>query len=81
MPKFYHDKGDTNFLKFLSYVTEYGPDNLRHEFPQIGRKLYQYKKETTTSLTRTIQSTESDWSFPQKYFKNIGLTVRELNFF
>ena len=27
VPKFYHDKRDTNFLKFLSYVGEYGPDN------------------------------------------------------
>ena len=33
------------------------------------------------SLTRTIQSTDSDWPFPQTYFKNIGLTVRGFNFF
>ena len=45
VPKFYHDKRDTNFLKFLSYVGEYGPDNSRCEFPQIGRKLYEYKKK------------------------------------
>ena len=37
VPKFYHDKRDTNFLKFLSYVGEYGPDNSCCEFPQIGR--------------------------------------------
>ena len=45
VPKFHHDKRDTNFLKFLSYVGEYGPDNSRCEFPQIGRKLYEYKKK------------------------------------
>ena len=43
-PKFYHDERDTNFLKFLSYVEEYGPDNSRCEFSQIRRKLYEYKK-------------------------------------
>ena len=58
--KFYHDKRDTNFLKFLSYVGEYGPDNSRCEFPQIGRKLYEYKKKTAVSLTRAIQSTDLD---------------------
>ena len=44
VPEFYHDKRDTNFLKFLSYVGEYGPDNSCCEFPQIGRKLCEYKK-------------------------------------
>ena len=43
--KFYYDKRDTNFLKFLSYVGEYGPDNSLREFPQIGRKLCEYKKK------------------------------------
>ena len=51
VPKFYHDKRDTNFLKFLSYVGEYGPDNLRCEFPWIGRKLFEHKKNPATSLT------------------------------
>ena len=45
VPKFYHDKRDPNFLKFLSYVGEYGPDNSHCEFPQIGRKFYEYKKK------------------------------------
>ena len=26
VPKFYHDKRGTNFLKFLLYIGEYGPD-------------------------------------------------------
>ena len=83
VPTFYDDKRDTNFLKFLSYVGEYGSDNSRCKFPQIGRKLYEYKKqnETAVSLTRIIQSTDSDWPFPQTYFKNVGLTVRGFNFF
>ena len=44
VPKFYHDKKDTNFLKFLSYVGEHGPDNSRCKLPHIEGKLYQYKK-------------------------------------
>ena len=80
VPKFYHDKRDTNFLKFLSYVGEYGPDSSRCKLPQIGRKLWEYKK-TATSLTRRIQSTDLDWPFPETYFKNIGLTVRGFDFF
>ena len=45
IPKFYHDKRNTNFLKFLSCVGEYRPGNSRCKFPQIGRKLYEYKKK------------------------------------
>ena len=81
VPKFYRDKRDTNFLKFLSYVGEYGPDNSRCEFPQIGRKYYEYKKSPPVSLSRAIQPNDLDWPFPQTYFKNIGLTVRGFNFF
>ena len=60
VPKFYHDKRDTNFLKFLSYVGEHGPDNLRCEYLQIGRKLHEYKKKTAGSSARSIQSTDLD---------------------
>ena len=81
VPKLYHDKRDTNFLKFLSYVRQYGPNNSRWKFPQIGRKLNEYKNPPTVSLTRAIQSTDSDWPFPQTCFKNIGLTIRGFNFF
>ena len=49
VPKFYHDKRDTNFLKFLSYVGEYRPDNSSCEFPQIGRKCYEHKKSRCAS--------------------------------
>ena len=60
---------------------EYGPDNSRCEFPQIGRNYYEYKKTSPVSLSRAIQSNNLDWPFPQTYFKNIGLTVRGFNFF
>ena len=80
MPKFYHDKKDNNFLKFLSYVGEHEPDNLRCEYPQIGKKLYECKKKTAGLLARSIQSTDLDWPFPETHFKNIGLTVRGFDF-
>ena len=44
VPKFYHNKRDTNFLKLFFYEGEYGSDSSRCEFPEIGRKLYEYKK-------------------------------------
>ena len=66
VPKFYHDKRDANFLKFLSYVGEHGPDNVRCEYPQIGRKLYKYKKKTAGSSAGSIQLADLVGHF-QKY--------------
>ena len=56
--KFYHDKTDTNFLKFLSYVGEHRPNNLPCKYRQIGKKMYKYKKKTAGSSARSIQSTD-----------------------
>ena len=50
IPKFYHDKRNTNFLKFLSCVGEYRPGNSHCKFPQIGRKLYEYKKKQNNCI-------------------------------
>ena len=72
-PKFYHDKRDPNFLKFLSYVGEYGPDNSHCEFPQIGRKFYEYKKKAGVSIARIIQPTDLDWPFPEYISKILVL--------
>ena len=41
---FFHEKRAMYFLKHLEYVGEYGPDNVRCEYPEIGRKYYEYKK-------------------------------------
>ena len=50
-------------------------------FHKLEENCMSIKKTTTTSLSRTIQSTDSDWLFPQIYFKKIGLTLRGFNFF
>ena len=38
--KFFYDKRAENFLKYLEYVGGYGPDNVRFEYPEAGRKYY-----------------------------------------
>ena len=81
IPKFFHDKRTTNFLKYLEYVGEYGPDNIRCEFPEVGRKHYTYKKSTSGSSVKTVLATDSDWLFPETYYKSIGSTVRDFGFF
>ena len=44
VPTFFHEKRAIYFLKHLEYVGEYGPDNVRCEYPETGRKYYKYKK-------------------------------------
>ena len=75
--KFYLEKRTKNFLKYLSYIGEYGPDNVRCEFPEIGRKYYIYKISTSGS---SVKATDSDWPFPGTYYKSIGSTVRGFSF-
>ena len=38
--KFYHEKRARNFLKYLAYVGEHGPDNTRCQYREIERKYY-----------------------------------------
>ena len=46
VPKFYHDRASTNFLKHLIYLGEVKQENSKNElqYPNIGRKYYSYKK-------------------------------------
>ena len=48
VPRFYHDRGNTNFLKDLKYIGEKNIINKNGfcEFTEIGRKLYEYRKKT-----------------------------------
>ena len=45
VPKFYHDRKDTNFLKGLIYIGEKKEIDEKYFFegPLIGRKLYEYR--------------------------------------
>ena len=44
VPIFFHEKRAIYFLKHLEYVGEYGPDNVRCEYREIGIKYYECKK-------------------------------------
>ena len=78
--KFYHEKRARNFLKHLGYVGEHGPDKTRCEYPEIGRKYYKYNKSTDVS-SKSVLATDSDWPFPETYYKSISSTVRGFGFF
>ena len=79
--KFFYDKRAENFLKYLEYVGGYGPDNVRFEYPEAGRKYYQYKKSTSGLSVKSLLATDSDWPFPDTYYKSTGSTVRGFDIF
>ena len=80
VPKLYHDRESTNFIKHLIYLKEIKLENSKNElqYPIIGRKYYSYKK--THSVSHKFHSTDIDQPFPDKYFKSIGLTVSGFRF-
>ena len=80
MYRFFHEKRARNFLKRLDYVGEYGPDNVRCEYPETGRTYYEYEKSTDTSA-KSVLETDSDWPFPETYYKSIGSIVRRFGEF
>ena len=74
VPKFFHDKRARNFIKHLEYIGEYGPDNVRCEYQEIGRKYYEYRSNDTAA--KTVHETDSGLPFLETYYKSIGSTVR-----
>ena len=66
----------TKINKYLEYVGEYGPVNVRYEYPEIGRKYYEHKRAGIGSDVKSLLATYSDWPFPEAYYKYIGSTVR-----
>ena len=63
VPKFFHDRNKTNFLKELRFIGVYDKiDRVGFsEFPDIfGRKLYEYRKKTTNPNTVTISPADND---------------------
>ena len=81
VPKFFHNKRAENFLNYVEYVGEYGSDNVRCEYSEAERKYYEYKKSTSGSSVKSLLITDSDWPFPETYYKSIGSTVRGFVFF
>ena len=82
VPKFYHDRNESNFLKGLKYVGE--KDTIDEKYfsviKEFGRKLYEYNKDPKNTSNIAIQTKSLDWAFPEKYYKSIGYTVHGFTF-
>ena len=73
VPKFYHDRPSRGFLKHLKYLGK-----TRSQIDKYERMYYIYKSESTT--LHTIQDSEIDWNYLDKYSITIGSTVRGFTF-
>ena len=82
VPKFYHDRKDTNFLKGLLYVGEKKEIDERNFFegPLLGRKLYEYRINGSDNGPVSFNTKDLDWPFPEIYYQSIGFTVDGFSF-
>ena len=82
VPRFYHDRTNTNFLKGLKYIDEKNIINEKGfcEFNEIGRKLYEYRRNTNDYFIRDFTLKDLDWPFPEKFFNLIGYTIHGFTF-
>ena len=71
VPRFYHDRRQTNFLKDMKFVGECPKINESSfcKFKSIGRRLYEYRLTTQKSEEFTPQ--EIDIPFPEKYLERL----------
>ena len=81
VPRYYHDRRDTGFMKNLTYqgkVFSEGSNHADKRFCEFDRVLYIY---VSTSLrTFVLSESEINWNFPNKYSKTFGLSVRGFSF-
>ena len=82
VPKFYHDRKDTNFLKNLKYVGEKAKIDEKDfsEITEFGRKLYEYNSDLNHTSNIGLSTKTMDWPFPEKDYKSIGYTVHGFRF-
>ena len=82
VPKFYHDRKDTNFLKNLKYVGEKAKIDEKDfsEITEFGRKLYEYNSDPNHTPNIGISTKTMDWPFPEEDYKSIGYTVHGFKF-
>ena len=80
VPRFYHDRRQTNFLKDMRFVGEYPKINESSfcKFKSIGRRLYEYRP--TTQKIKEFNLQEIDIPFPEKYLEDFTYTVRRFSF-
>ena len=80
VPRFYHDRRQTNFLKDMRFVGEYPKINESSfcKFKSSGRRLYEYK--STTQKIKEFNLQEIDIPFPEKYLEDFTYTVSGFSF-
>ena len=80
VPRFYHDRRQTNFLKDMRFVGEYPKINESSfcKFKLIGRRLYEYRP--TTQKIKEFNLQEIDIPFPEKYIEDFTYTVSGFSF-
>ena len=80
VPRFYHDRRQTNFLKDMRFVGEYPKINESSfcKFKSIGRRLYEYRP--TTQKIKEFNPQEIDIPFPEKYIEDFTYTVSGFSF-
>ena len=82
VPRYYHDRRNTGFMKNLNYQGKVFSKKIEHinkSLSELDRVLYIY---VSTSLgTFVLSECEINWNFPDKYSKTLGLSVRGFSFF
>ena len=80
VPRFYHDRRQTNFLKDMRFIGEYPKINESQfcKFKSIGRRLYKYRP--TTQKIKEFNLQEIDIPFPEKYIEDFTYTVSGFSF-
>ena len=80
VPRFYHDRRQTNFLKDMRFVGEYPKINESSfcKFKSIGRRLYEYRP--TTRSIQEFNPREIDIPFPEKYLEDFTYTISGFSF-
>ena len=85
VPKFYHDRKDTNFLKGLIYIGEKNEIDKKYFSEDqngliLGRKLYEYRIHRSRNKPLNFQPKNLDWPFPEKCYASVGYTVHGFSF-
>ena len=79
VPRFFHDRRQTNFLKDLIFIGEKTNIDLQFsKFKAIGRKLYEYRPPNQKISEYRPQ--EIDLPFPEKYIEEFTFTVSGFSF-
>ena len=83
VPKFYHDRKNTNFLKNLIYFGEKQEIDEKYFYENgtsLGRKLYEYRINRNKIRPLNIHPRDLDWPFPEKFYETIGYTAHGFSF-